>query len=330
MNASLLLAIVFSAKEAQGSKVAFGILKQGAFKRVDIPRGIFFGCRERANSKQCIQLEMNGERSLVLESFVQGDVESPDSFFYFPKVDFLFDEKTGVMSKIGEIKYNVGYIYMFGRFRVTQIDGIYKMLALMSDFASLAVPSSLSAQYTNGEVKILGLSLKLREAPRVRWAKHLDLEGEAKKVMSLDRLDRAYVRWAGNPEGFFSACVAHACMQVEIVSKNRLRVEIALRDIQESLKLKSGDKGGRYESFDSKFSYEAPDFLELFGLDRLRDEVIAFLKVHQPNGRLVYLISKQGYDSMFFFKGLRFMGVDLSGPHRTKKNMIEALGLTLH
>ena len=278
---------------------AVDVIKQGAFT-VSLPTGIFFGCQ--TTSAFCIQMHFDGNSfALELFAFKQFAMDEWVSlFFYLPKVAFDFDPRTGRMSGLDRSANSKGFVYKFYKFSVLRVDGYQGMVGALRRRLGYSVdPHESSAKFDGYSVKLLLTELKPQET-RVDWSRQVSAfrycnSPEARIVLSLDRLDQAFVE---DLDGVYSACVAHACLQVKI-NYSSLDPEMAVRSDAGKILKWTWRRGFRLDE----------EQMSLDGLGRLRDEIIGTLRLYQPRGQL--MDSVRGSESFFYFKGLRFMGVDL-------------------
>jgi hypothetical protein len=291
---------------------AVDVIKQGAFT-VSFPTGIYFGCLSRAF---CIQMQLEGNSfSLELFAFKQFAMDEWVSlFFYLPEVTFDFEPRTGRMSALDRSANSKGFVYKFNKFAVVRIAGFRGMVGQLTHALDCVFhPYESSAVYDGYSVRMLNTDM-VPQKTRVDWSKQVSAlrncnSPEAQIVLSLDRLDKAFVQ---DLDGFYSACVRHACMQVEI---NYRRLELEMAVISEG-----GVKV--WWIWRRGFTLDK-ERMSLDGLGGLRNEIIEKLSRYQPRGELIDKV-RGSPESFFYFKGLGFMGVDLA---RGKKDVEKDLKL---
>ena len=94
------------------------------------PSGIFFGSSRLLD----VQMEMVEETSFTLEVFFKA--KSKRMFFYFPKIEFRFDPRTGEMVERQSLSEK-GVMYKAGWLSVREVDSIRDMLDIVSSKSDL-------------------------------------------------------------------------------------------------------------------------------------------------------------------------------------------------
>ena len=265
----------------------------------------WFGCWE---NNLCVQAEnverripfVKGRKSLRLEIFAK------DLFVYFPEIDFEVSGDQLVSPK----QRRDAYFYKMVDYRVLKLENLFELPYLLAESIDVDGLEDFYSVYVSPEfIKVLGVvlwPLHAEETDRVATMKLVgSICGPAQEeILRLSRLDSGLFARADDPKGFYGACKpGEWCVQVHVISRDSFEAEMA-----------AVDKDGKISRLNSgiwPFSLDS-ESLELHKISWMQGYLVSLLQEMDISGDLLNRISGNKSKTLFYYKGLRFFGLDLA------------------